>query len=254
MSALEKALAMIDAVLACPNPVSLPDLTERLGEARGTVHRRLQQLEDEGLLLRDPRGHITVGPRLSALGLATLRSRNQGAPVRAVLREFVDEAQESCSIGVLDGLGYAVVEHWEAPRALRLQLAVGNRAPAHCLAGGKIMLADLDAELLKRLLATGKLPARTPKTITRRLALEAELVKVRKRGYALNDEEFLPDIVAMAVPIRDAGGRAAAGLTLHGSKPRLSLNACKRHLPGLQRTAERIARIWFPKGASRPHD
>ena len=67
MTALAKALAMIDAVLAFPHPVSLPDLTDRLREGRGTVHRRLRQLEHEGLPLRDPRGHVTVGPPSEAL-------------------------------------------------------------------------------------------------------------------------------------------------------------------------------------------
>jgi len=249
MSALQKALAMIDAALAYPHPVSLPDLTERLKEPRGTVHRRLQQLEDEGVLLRDPRGNITAGPRLSALGLEILRSRNQGAPVRALLQEFVDEVQESCTIGVLDGRDYSVVELCESRHALRLHLSVGDRAGAHCFAGGKVMLADLDAGLLKQLLGTGKLKARTPKTITRRLALEADLARVRKRGFGLNDEESQRDFIAVAVPIRDTHGRAAAALTVHGPKPRLSLSACKAHLPRLRRTAEQIARIWFPSGA-----
>lgn len=248
-SALKKALAMIDAVLEYPHPVSPPDLTARLKESRGTVHRRLQQLEDEGLLVRDPPGHIAVGPRLTALSLATLRSRNQGAPVRALLQEFVDEVQESCTIGVLDGRDYAVVELCESPHALRLHLSIGDRADAHCFAGGKVMLADLDAGLLKRLLGTGKLKARTPKTITRRPALEADLARVRKRGFGLNDEESQRDFIAVAVPIRDSHGRAAAALTVHGPKPRLSLNACKSHLPRLRRTAEQIARIWFSGSA-----
>jgi DNA-binding IclR family transcriptional regulator len=251
MNALGRALAVIDAVLQYPHPVSTPDLVEHLGEARGTVHRWLQQLEEEGLLLRDPRGHIGVGPRLSALSLAVLRSRNQGAPVRALLQSIVDEIAESCSIGVLDGRDYTIIDLCESPGPLRSNLAVGSRARAHCLAGGKIMLADLDARSLKRLLGTGKLEACTSRTITRRAALEAGLAKVRRRGFALNNEESLQGVVAVAVPIRDTGGRIVAALTVHGPKPRLSLNACKSHVPRLQRTAERIGRIWFPRRCSR---
>jgi DNA-binding IclR family transcriptional regulator len=212
MTALGKALAMIDAVLTFPHPVSLPDLTDRLREGRGTVHRRLKQLEHEGLLLRDPRGHVAVGPRLSALGLATLRSRNQGEGVRGLLQEIVDDVEESCSIGVLDGLDYVVAELSECPLSLRTHMSVGSRARAHCLAGGKIMLADLDAQLLKRLLKTNKLEARTSKTITRRAALEAELATARARGFALNNQESLAGVVAVAVPIRDADDRTVAAL------------------------------------------
>lgn len=254
MTALAKALAMIDAVLAFPHPVSLPDLTERLREGRGTVHRRLKQLEHEGLLLRDPRGHVTAGPRLSALGLAALRSRNQGAAVRGLLQEVVDDIEESCSIGVLDGLDYVVVELNECPLSLRTHMSIGSRARAHCLAGGKIILADIDGQSLKRLLGTKKLEARTSKTITSRAALEAELAIVRTRGFALNNQESLPGVVAVAVPIRDGDGRVVAALTLHGPTARLSLKGCKALVPRLQRTGERIARIWFPGRRGRPRN
>ena len=162
-------------------------------------------------------------------------------------------SRSSCSIGVLDKLDYVVLEQCDSPEPLRLHLMAGDRGRAHCFAGGKVMLADLDAGVLKQLLGSRRLKASAPRSITDSAALEADLARVRKRGFAINDEESQRGIVAVAMPIRDRHGRAAAALTVHGPKPRLSLSACKSHLPRLRRTAERIARIWFPRDAKRAH-
>ena len=237
---------MLDVVLEHPQPVGLPDLVARLGVSKQAAHRRLEQLERQGLVLR---GHIkdrfSIGPRLSALALATMLSRNQGAPVRAVLQDIVDDVGESCGIGVLDGLEYVFLERVECERPLRTHVDVGSRVQAHCLSGGKMMLAQLDAASLKRLLEGRKLEASTAKTITRHAALEAELAKTRDRGFALSNQEFMLGVVGVAVPITDGGRRVVAALVMHGPVTRLSLKACKAHVPRLMKAARRIGRVWL---------
>ena len=66
-------------------------------------------------------------------------SNNRWAPVREVLQELVDEIRETCNLGVLDGLDYVYVERIECEWPLRIHLEVGNRTPAHCLSGGKVL-------------------------------------------------------------------------------------------------------------------
>ena len=244
-SALEKALMVLDAVLDYPEPIALAELAKRLGGNKGTLHRWLGQLVKEGLLSRDVHGRFSAGPRLSALAFATLKSRNQGAAVRALLDKTVEDMKESCSIGILDGFDYVVIELSDCPQSLRTHMHLGSRAQAHCLSGGKLLLADLNAATLDRLLATNKLKARARKTITSRAALEKELAVTRARGFGLNNEESLNDVVAVAVPIRDAKGRVVAALSLHGPTSRLSLKACRAHVPRLQRAAKRIADAWL---------
>lgn len=245
LSALGKGIAVIEAVIDQPQAVGLPDLAARLKLPRQTVHRVLGHLQNDGLLLRDPeRERYSVGPRLSSLALAVLQSHNQGAPVRNVMQQLVDELRETCNLGVLDGLDYVYVERIECEWSLRIHLEAGFRVPAHCVAGGKVMLAHLLPEQRKRLLRSRKLEARTKRTITRVSALEAEFTKIRSRGFATNNQENFDGIVAAAVPITDANGRVLAALTVHGPLPRLTLKACEAHVPRMRRAAERIARVW----------
>ena len=245
MNVLGKALAVLQAVADHPQGVGLPDLAARLGLPRQTVHRVLGQLRDSGLLLRDPvRERFSVGPRLIQLSLASLGANNPWAPVRAALQELVDELGETCNIGVLDGLDYVYVDRIECEWPLRIHLEVGYRMPAHCIAAGKVLLAYLDPELCARLLRSRKLVARTSRTITRVADLEAELEKIRARGYGTNNQENFEGIVAAAVPIRDAGERVVAAVTVHGPVPRLTFEACEATVPRLRQAAQRISRAW----------
>lgn len=257
-SALDKALVVLEAIVARSRPVGLPDLSAELGLPRQTVHRILQQLADNGLLVRDPsRERYAIGPRLSRLSLGALSSANQGAPVRAILTDLVAEIGETCNVGVLDGLDFVYLDRVECSWSLRVHLAPGSRVPAYCTSGGKMLLAHLEPELRAGLLRSRKLTAYTGATMTSPQALEAELDQVRRRGYAMNDEEYTVGIVGAAVPIVDGGGRAVAALALHGPSPRLSTAKARSHLPELEAAAHKLARVWgigdrAPPGKGRP--
>jgi IclR family transcriptional regulator, acetate operon repressor len=246
MSALDKALAVLEAVSDQQQAVGLPDLAARLNLPRQTVHRLLGQLEEAGLVRRDPsRERYAIGPRQSRLALASLCSRNQSAPLRVLLQDLVDDLKETCNIGVLDDLAYVYTERIECKWPLRTHLEAGSRVGAHAVSGGKIMLAALDPCALKPLLKGRKLMAYTRKTRTRFADLEADLAEVRARGYALNNEELFDGIIGVAVPIQDAGGRTLSALAVHGPLTRLSLTDCERFVPKLRKSADRIAKVWF---------
>jgi IclR family acetate operon transcriptional repressor len=246
LSTLEKVLAVLEAVSDQPQAVGLPDLAARLKLPRQTVHRVLGQLQAAGLVMRHPaRERYFVGPRLTRLALSSLHSKNQGAPVRAILEDLVDDLKETCNIGVLDDLAYVYLERIECKWPLRTHLEAGSRVSAYGTSGGKTLLAQLEPEHCRRLLKSRRLEAHTPRTITKLAELEAELAKVRSRGYALNNQEYLDGIVGLAVPIKDGAGRAVAALAMHGPVTRLSLKACEAHVPRLLQTADRIARVWI---------
>jgi DNA-binding IclR family transcriptional regulator len=245
LSTVGKALAVLEAVADNPQGIGLPDLASRLGLPRQTVHRILVQLEDGGLLIRDhARVRFSVGPRLTRLSLMALVSSNQWAPVRGVLQDLVDDVGETCNIGVLEGLDLVYVERIECEWPLRIHLEVGSRSPAHCLSGGKVLLASLDSKLRSRILRSRKLVARTKRSITRIADLEADLAKVRAQGYAVNNQENFEGIVAVAVPINGPHGRPVAALTMHGPLPRLTVETCEASVPRLTQAAQRISRAW----------
>lgn len=252
-SALDKALLVLEAVVAHPRPVGLPDLTMELGLPRQTLHRILRQLADRGLLICDPtRDRYAIGPKLSKLSMAALRSANHGAPVRAILTDVVGETGETCNVGVLDGLEFVYLDRVECSWSLRVHLTAGSRVPAHCTSGGKILLAHLDPRLRQTLLSARPLASHTPSTMTDPDKLTHELAEIAERGFALNNEEFTIGVVGVAVPILDHQGRALAALAVHGPSPRFTLERARAIVPKLQTAALRLAEGWQIEAATAP--
>ncbi|HEX7072499.1 MAG TPA: IclR family transcriptional regulator [Hyphomicrobiaceae bacterium] len=244
-SALNKALAVLEAITAQSQPIGLPDLSARLALPRQTVHRILVQLEEAGLIVRDPqRDRFSVGPRLSTLALNALQTHNQSAPIRAVLQQLVDDIEETCNVGVLDGLDFLYLERIECHWSLRVHLQAGSRVPAHCTSGGKVMLAHLDETVRAKLFRNISLKAYTSTSITRVSDLEADLAQVRERGYAVNNQEFTVGIIGVAVPVADRHGRVLAALAVHGPAPRLDLDRAIGFVPRLREAATVMAEAW----------
>lgn len=258
-SALDKALAVLEAITAQSQPIGLPDLSTRLDLPRQTVHRVLVQLEAAGLIVRDPsRDRFSVGPRLSALALNALQTHNQSAPIRAILQELVDDIEETCNVGVLDGLQFIYLERVECHWPLRVHLQAGSRVPAHSTSGGKVMLAHLDDRVRAKLFRSVELKTYTRHTISSIADLEAELGRVREQGYAVNDQEFTLGIVGVAVPIADRKGRVLAALAVQGPAPRLDVDRALGFVRRLKQAASVMADAWAvdggaePKGSRRP--
>lgn len=244
-SALEKSILVIEAIVDHPQPVNLPELTLRLGMPRQTIHRVLQQLSALSLITRSADSdRYTVGPRLANLAFGTLASRNQTAPVRAILSELVADTGETCNVGILDDFDFIYIERIECQWSLRVHLSAGSRVRAHSTSGGKVMLAYLDPDQRRRLLDCHKLEAFTSTTITTYDALDAELTRIREQGYAINDREQNVGIVGVAVPIFGPGKKVHAALALHGPDSRIAKATAAKFVPQLQAAARKLAKAW----------
>ncbi|MGI9462569.1 MAG: IclR family transcriptional regulator, partial [Aestuariivirgaceae bacterium] len=244
-SALNKAIAVLEAVTAHAQPIGLPELTDRLGLPRQTIHRILVQLTDSGLIKRGrERDRYMIGPRLSQLATGTLVAANHQAPVRSVLQNLVDDINETCNVGVLDGLDFVYLERIESDWPLRVHLQAGSRVPAYCTSGGKVLLAQLPARARRRLLRSRPLKAFTPATITDAGKLDSDLAQCRDSGFAVNDEEFTPGIVGLAVPVPVNAGQPVVALACHAPSARVALDELKTHVSSLTAAAARLARLW----------
>ncbi len=244
-SALDKALAVLEVVASHPQPVGLPDMTAKLGLPRQTVHRVLQQLESNALVLRDPnRERFSVGPRFSRLALIALSSSNQTASVRAILMELVEDVHESSNVGVLDGLEFHYLERVDCHWALRVHMQAGSRVPAYCTSAGKVMMAHLPRKQCATLIKVSKLKRYTDNTLTRADKLQTEFSEIRQNGFALNNQEYAVGIIGVAVPIYDTTGRVLSAVAFHGPQPRFSIERARKCVPKLQAAAKRLSAIW----------
>ena len=155
--------------------------------------------------------------RLGDLAVANIALVDAALPI---LRELTAELGLPSRVAILDD-GYAVVVgRVDAPGAVRFDAALGRREFPHCSAVGKALLAELPAEEAKAILSRGSLPMRTPHTITDLASLMGELAQIRRRGYAIDDEEDTEGVACVACCIFDRSGAAAGAISATGLKQR----------------------------------
>lgn len=244
-SALNKAVAVLELITTQSQAVGLVDIATKLQLPRQTVHRVLLQLEEQSLIVRDAsRDRFYVGPKLSQLAINALFSENHNLPTRVILRELVDDIQESCNIGVLDGLDFVYLDRIEADQTLRVHSEAGSHVPAHCTSGGKILLAYLEKTQQRKLLKLKVFKRFTSMTSIDPAELEAELDNIKTLGYSTNDQEHTDGVVGVAMPILDSSGRAIAAIACHAPAARISLDRLQTHLPKIGASAKALGRYW----------
>lgn len=203
--------------------VRVTDAANALDVGRSTAHRLLSTLQHRGFVEQDADTRAyRAGPALAQLGSAIVREDGLGPHLRPHLERLRDELNETIQLVVLQGAQGLFIETVESHRPLRTASRVGITVPAHCLSGGKALLAQLPRERLHTLYPHQQIPRATPRSIATRDALEAELVTVRERGYATNFGESEGEIGSIGIAIHAADGQPRAGLAVSGPLSRIN--------------------------------
>lgn len=223
---------------------TLQGLVELTGTPKPTLHRMLQQLEGAGLLIRENNGrHYVVGARLRRMAESLLLNDTHHGARHSVLRNLVEELGESCNLTALSGDEILYVDRVETLEPLRFTLQPGSRVPVHCSASGKMILSQLAPVQRRRLLEAAPLKQYTPNTITDVDQIEEQLKQVRRDGYAIDDQEFLPGLVCAAVLVPSPSGISNLGIAVQAPVMRLTPDKALRVLPALRRAADAIGQI-----------
>jgi DNA-binding IclR family transcriptional regulator len=127
--------------------------------------------------------------------------------------------------------------------------AVGGRAPLHCTAVGKVLLAFQPEEYVKQVIERG-LAAHTSRTLTRREQVLEMLAEVRQRDYAIDDEESESGLRAIAAAVRNHTGAVIAALGVAAPVQRMSKKTMHTCVPSVIETANAVsARLgYLPSG------
>ncbi|MCF8199446.1 MAG: IclR family transcriptional regulator [Sulfuritalea sp.] len=239
-----RLFALLETIAEKDQFFSLQSLVEETGLPKPTLHRMLQQLESARMLQREADGrHYSTGLRLRRMAETLLLNNTVHGARHAVLRRLVDEVGESCNLTALSGGEVLYLDRVETLAPLRFYLHPGSRVPVHCSASGKLFLAQMTPSQRRRLLEHVPLEKYSERTITDMGVLESEIKRIKRVGYALDDEEFLPGLFCVAMLVPRSGGRSNTGIAIQAPAIRLSHDNVPNLLPALQRAAKALAKI-----------
>jgi len=222
LSSVANSLRLLKAFSDEQPEIGISALAQRLGLAKSTVHRLASTLIGSDVLEQNPEtGRYRLGLALLELGALVRRKMDVSNEAKPYLHMLRETTGETVHLAVLDHASVFYVTKLESKQAIRMSSEVGARALAHCTGEGKAMLAFQPEEVVNEIVRCG-LPRRTANTITDAKALRRDLAAIRKRGYAIDNEESEPGLRSVAAPIWSESGAVVASLSVAGPAQRIS--------------------------------
>jgi DNA-binding IclR family transcriptional regulator len=247
-----KALRLLGYLASSSEPVALAEMTRTLGLPKPTCHRLVGMLERDGYVQKDPLTlRYSVGAGLEDMALIALRNGARMNTRRLLMENLAERLGVRVNFAVLKS-GKAMLVQWvDSVSFIRVDLRAETPVPAHCSASGKLLMAYAPPGIRERFLKTAPFKALTKTTITSAKGLEREFAAIRRRGYSEDNQEYLPGVCCLAVPVRNGGGEVVAGLALMSPEIGFSLASARRHLPELRACSDEISAEFGWKPADR---
>jgi IclR family KDG regulon transcriptional repressor len=236
-----KVLDILEYLAAERRPVGASEVARAVGFHVSTTHRLLRTLAARGYVEQhDALRRFVLGPQLLALGNAYAGGESLVQIARPELEALRDAFGETLHLGVYRDGDVIEVASASGNQAVSVSLGAGRRDPAHCTALGKVLLGGLSAEALHAFFARGPLERVTPQTLTRKAQVVRAIETARRVGYATDEEELAADLCCIGVPIRDAGGRLIAAMSIAMPKSRFRNGRIGEWVKALSAAAARI--------------
>src|SRR5215471_10992705 len=235
VASAQRSLAILD-VLAGESSLGTNEIARRLGASPSTTSRQLATLVEAGLVEHVPAtGRYRLGIRLVALATSVLSRLDVRAIARPHLEELAGQVGETATLSVPGDPDAITVDVVRSPRYIQDGSQLGRPSIAHATAAGKVMLA------FDSVRPSPVLQSYTPRTITDPGQLEAEVERVRRRGWADAFEEREIGLNAIAAPVWASDGALAGIISLQGPIPRFGRAPARAALPVLRDRAAVIS-------------
>lgn len=225
---LVKGLRVLELLTARDGAMGVSELASELNVGRSNVHRLLQALVEMGYAVNEGgRGSYRASLKVWELGAQALHKLDFREATAPAMRELLTKSNETVHLSVLSGDEVVYIDKLDSPEPVRAYSVVGGRAPAYCVATGKVLLAWQETQPTD-LLTVRKLQVYTPSTIGDTAQLASELARVRQQGYAINRGEWRASVWGIAAPVLIGSGRVVAAMGISGPAARIRARGVRR--------------------------
>ena len=222
VQALDRGLVLL-GIIAQADGLSLTSIAQRAGIAASTAHRILATLKASGFVqCDDARGGYLIGVKAFKIGSAFLRNRKLVDVGRSIMRDLMQESGETTNLGI-ENDGYVVfVSQLESHHPIRAFHRPGASGALHASSLGKAILAALPDKAVTQILHRVGMMKFTDRTIVDPQALLVELAQVRKRGWAIDDQERSDGMRCLGAPVFNEHGEVIGALSVSGPTVRVT--------------------------------
>jgi DNA-binding IclR family transcriptional regulator len=203
---VKKAFAILNAISTSKEGLGVSELAKKLKMAKSTVHGMTSALEELGAVMRDPlTKKYKLGFTLLEIGRSAYSQIDLKTAARPVTEELMEKTRTSVFLGILNWDHVTILDIVEARQDLNITAPVGSNIPLFAGAVGKVFLAAMEEEEANKIIRSKGLPRFTENSIVDAELYYKELQQVRKKGYAVDDEEYILGVRAVAAPLTGLG-------------------------------------------------
>lgn len=248
IKSVQKSLKILKYIISSSNEVSISELVDEFGYSQSTVHHILKTLNIEGFISQNTETKkYNIGPELFNKWLDYKMGKNYYAKIYPIIENIVEEINETTNLFIMENnQGYCLLGK-ESTQLLRAYLMIGRRIPLHCTAAGKSFLAYMEEERVKKILEESGIKKYMENTKTNIQEIMNELKKVRKKGFATEEEEFEELINAISVPLFGANEKVVATISVVAPKTRLTPKRMQDLAPFLKDKSKKMSKILSSK-------
>jgi len=254
--ALRRAILILNSFSQEKIELSLTDLCKSISLPKGTVHRLLSTLKYHHYIEQEESNlKYRLGWRLFELGTCVDTLNLLRKKARPYLEELCEKSNETVHLAILKDGDIFYIDKMVGDHRMTMVTSVGLRLPSHIGGLGKSLLAFLPEDNLNRIINGRELKRFTRNTLTDPDKLKEVLKKVRKNGYAIDNEEFEIGLTCVGVPIKDFSGKVVAAISISGPALRMSKEMMGHYVKQALDTGEKISHALgfntHPKGSPR---
>jgi len=251
LQGLDRVVAILDFLGASDCSLSLAEICQQMGLHKSTAHRALMALERTGMIERAPANRYRLGLKLYDMGSRAVEQIDLRPHVHPHLRKLALRVGEAVHLGVLHRTRIVYIDKIEPiNRRVCVSSRTGTSNPVYSTSLGKAIVAFLPAEETAEIVSKIQFTNFTSKTLTSQVELREALERVRRRGYAVDDEEMEIGTRCVGAPIFDATGRPTAAVSVSGSATRLAAHCVPAIAQHVIRCAQEISSALIVKSDS----
>lgn len=237
-STVVKAISLLELLAESEEPLGVTEIAGRMGLGKSNVHRLLQTLTSLEYVRKTGAGYGAT-LRMWEFGSRIVSRVALRDVAQPMMRRLSQLTKEAVHLSQYEAGEVIYLDKIESREPVRAYTQLGGRAPAYCTATGKIMMAYLPSEEVRRVYRSAT--AATPNTITDVECFLEQCAISRACHYALNTGEWRTDIIGLASPIADRSGEVASAIGISAPASRLNAEKILQYAPDLVAVGREIS-------------
>jgi IclR family KDG regulon transcriptional repressor len=240
---IERAFSILEMLNGTRRGWNISEISRKQRIPKSSAHVIVLELERMGYLKRENRTRrYKLGLKICSLGRGLMNDLALPEIALPHMRWLVEQTRLTAHLGVLEKGHIVVIQKIDGPGMVKFDNYVGKRAEVHCTGLGKALLAFSNEQIICDCLSVGSLTRYTEATITSPVDFRKELVRVKQKGYSIDDEEEEAGVRCVAAPVFNPLGELVTALGVTGTTAQISSDRFETLAATVKESAVRISR------------